>query len=166
MAPERSTDRSPCALCGSDTIRALWATFALNSAFTATQVVGSIVTHSLALGADTGTMVVDSGTYLINIFAEYVCIRGADARTTAAINAGAAGVSVVALVAVSILAMTESVGRIVQIEGNTTGTEPLPEINAQVMFAFTFGNLCIDMGNMHVQQHLRPLLAHLFVTVP
>ena len=135
-----------CLACSTPAIRALWATFALNSVFTAAQVAGSIISHSLALMGDTGTMCVDSGTYLINIFAEYVRARGASARTCATIDASAAAISVVALVVVCILTVSESVQRIVRIDGNATGVDPPEEVNAQVMFGFTLGNLFIDIG--------------------
>ena len=132
-------------LCGSSTIRALWMTFALNSAFTSAQVAGSLISHSLALMGDTGTMVVDSGTYLINILAEYVRLRGASSRTSAAIDAAAAGISVAALIAVSALTTSESIDRIIHINDKNV-TSPPEDINAHVMFAFTLGNLFIDIG--------------------
>ena len=146
--PTMADEREGCAACRSEEIRALWFTLVLNSVFTAAQVAGSIVSHSLALMGDTGTMVTDSITYSINIFAEYVHIRGADPRTSAAIHTAAAAISVIALVAVSVLTVCESIGRIMEITGDSHGSggdEP-KEVNAQVMFAFTLGNLFIDIG--------------------
>ena len=139
-------EREGCAACRSEAIRALWVTLVLNSVFTAAQVAGSIVSHSLALMGDTGTMVTDSITYSINILAEYVHIRGADPRTSAAIHTAAAAISVIALVAVSVLTVCESIGRIMEISSHGSGGDEPKEVNAQVMFAFTLGNLFIDIG--------------------
>jgi len=134
-------------VCGSSAIRALWATFFLNSLFTSAQVVGTIISHSVALGGDTGTMVVDSATYLINIIAEMLRLRGKNsARACACVDALAAGISVIALAAVSAMTVNESVGRLVLIASNASAAEQPEDINAQVMFAFTAGNLVIDIG--------------------
>lgn len=137
------------ALCGSASVRALWATFLLNSVFTGAQFAGSIISNSVALGADTGTMAVDSLTYLINIVAEVVRIRGASPRTSELIDATASGLSVIALIVVCALAVDESVGRLTSEAGDSgsgDGSGDAEDINAPVMFAFTFGNLIIDIG--------------------
>ena len=49
------------------------------------------------------------------------------------------------LIAVSALASSDAIGRIMAIEGHGNSTAAPPEnINATVMFSFTLGNLLID----------------------
>ena len=92
-------------------MRALWATFLLNTIFTTAQMVGGVASNSLALISDTGTMFVDSATYAVNLVAEYykeqLGGRGADV-----VEVVASIVSVVALIAVSVLIMHESILRL------------------------------------------------------
>ena len=135
-------------LCGSASVRALWMTFFLNSTFTGAQIAGSVIANSVALGADSGTMVVDSVTYLFNIAAECVRLRGASERTCAMIDASASGLSVIALIVVSALAIQDAISRILSNSGAGGGgaSDPGNAVNAQVMFAFTLGNLIIDIG--------------------
>jgi len=130
-----------CTACGSHDIRALWATFLFNSIFTVAQLFGSILSGSQALFSDTSTMFVDSATYLINILAEYLRIGGAKRRTSAAVDISAAGISFVALVAVAILNILESVKGIEEGGGDTSDSP-----NQYIMFGFTAGNLVIDIG--------------------
>ena len=130
-------------------IRALWLTFCLNTSFTGCQLAGSIISHSLALSADTGTMFVDSGTYAINIFAEFLKIRGAQRRTAAAVDLFAASVSVIALIVVASLDFQKSIEKLISNNSNSTEAgsgDGDDDINAPVVFGFTAGNLLIDIG--------------------
>ena len=53
--------------CCTSNMRALWATFMLNTLFTIAQTIGATASNSLALLSDTGTMWVDSATYAVNL---------------------------------------------------------------------------------------------------
>ena len=132
-------------------IRALWVTFFLNTSFACAQVVGAEVSHSLALAGDTGTMLVDSVTYLINIVAAHVAILGFRESTAKAIELCAALVSVASLIVVAALTTQDSVLRIMH--HNSTATPSVvvvsdeePKIQPQVMFTFTALNMLIDIG--------------------
>jgi Co/Zn/Cd efflux system component len=146
MAVATEPRASGCALCGSASIRALWVTWTLNSAFTMAQVFGSILSHSLALAGDTGTMVVDSVSYLINIGAEYVRIRGASERVTNLIDVAASGFSATSLAVVCALTTYESIRKIASVDASGSGSARLEDVDARIMFAFTAGNLAIDIG--------------------
>ena len=102
--------RRKCLICGSRALRALWVAFCCNTVFTVSQAFGSIISNSKALGADTGTMFVDSGTYLINIGAEYYRSKSESSeRTAAAIDIAASAVSVVALALVTAFFLHDSI---------------------------------------------------------
>ena len=119
-------------------MRALWATFGLNTSFTFAQMLGARAANSLALLGDTGTMAVDSLTYAINLIAEYNRHR-LSPRTSMAIEVSASLFSVVALVGVTMYVMHDA---IVRLSRPSTGTR----VNAGIMLVFTGINLLIDLG--------------------
>ena len=97
--------------CGNANIRALWWTFLLNTGFTVAQVAGAAAANSLAMMGDTGTMLVDSATYAINIYAEYQkAKRGPEAG--AKYDVAASIFSVITLVGVTVYVMADAVGRL------------------------------------------------------
>jgi len=144
---DRSVDQRSCGICATPAIRGLWQTLCLNTFFTCAQFFGSIIANSLALGADTGTMLSDSITYLINIAAELFRIRGASHRACTIVDLCASGLSILCLVTVTAIAMKESIGRLSSMSGEAgSGGGDDEDVNPYVMFGFTAGNLIIDIG--------------------
>ena len=102
--------------CSEPNMRALWATFILNTSFTICQALGARAANSLALLGDTGTMAVDSLTYAINLAAEYNKYR-LSVRTSDKIEIVASVFSVFALVGVTIYVMQDALKRLSSTEG-------------------------------------------------
>ena len=148
--------RRKCLICGSRALRALWVAFCCNTVFTVSQAFGSIISNSKALGADTGTMFVDSGTYLINIGAEYYRSKGESSeRTAAAVDIAASAVSVVALALVTAFFLHDSITAL-QEEPSEGGSGDAgsgdagsggadDSVNGAVVTLFTAANLIIDI---------------------
>ena len=127
------------AICCDANMRALWAIFGLNTAFTIAQLCGAAAANSLALMGDTGTMAVDSMTYAINLYAEYNKSRlGADRAE--ALEIGASVFSVVALLGVTAYVMRDAIDRLNAPQGDGDG------VNPSIMLFFTSLNLLIDFG--------------------
>lgn len=131
-----------CLCCHSRSLRALWVTFFMNTLFTIAQAFGSIIAHSKALGADTGTMFVDSATYLINIYAEYLKVRGFSERTCAVVDIIASVVSAISLLVVTGVFLFVSIDDLEEVGSGDDGED----VNGMVMVFFTVGNLLIDLG--------------------
>ena len=121
-------------------MRALWATFILNTVFTVAQLIGSRAANSLALMSDTSTMAIDSLTYAINVAAEYYKER-MGARQSAIIEIVASIVSVVFLVAVTANFLSDAINRL-----NADAEEVEEEVNPIIMLVFTSINLVIDFA--------------------
>lgn len=146
---EAAGGRSAC--CAAN-LRALWATFLLNTAFTFAQVIGATAANSLALLGDTGTMFVDSVTYAINIFAELNKHR----FETHSLEIGASLFSVAALCTVTAFVMRDAIGRLSRSRGGEAGSgEGSGEVEGEVegeevdpiiMLTFTCFNLLVDFG--------------------
>ena len=131
--------------CCTQNLRALWTTLLLNTSFTIAQIFGAAAAHSLALLGDTGTMVVDSITYAVNIAAEYYkeSVGGGDVmaeRRSAKIEVFASLLSVLALLGVTAVVTINALDRL-------NGTSPPIEddVDPDIMLGFTMVNLVIDI---------------------
>lgn len=102
------------------------------------QTIGATAANSLALLGDTGTMYVDSATYLINIAAEYHKAR-LGARNSALVEVAASVLSVLALVAVTCAILADALARLKA----PSGTE---DVDPGIMLAFTMVNLVVDFA--------------------
>ena len=137
--------RRKCLICGSRALRALWVAFCCNTVFTVSQAFGSIISNSKALGADTGTMFVDSGTYLINIAAEYYRSKGESSeRTAAVVDISASAVSVVALALVTAFFLHDSITALQEEEDAGSG-DAEDKVDGGIVIPFTAANLIIDI---------------------
>ena len=87
---------------------------------------------------DTGTMYVDSATYLVNIFAEYY--KDGLGERGKALEIGASFVSAFSLVGITAYVMTHAVMRL----GSEPGEEE--DVNPGIMLFFTVCNIFIDLG--------------------
>ena len=141
--------RRKCLICGSRALRALWVAFCCNTVFTVSQAFGSIISNSKALGADTGTMFVDSGTYLINIAAEYYRSKGESSeRTAALVDISASAISVVALALVTVFFLHDSITALQEEDagsGDAGSGDADDDVNGMVVTLFTAANLIIDI---------------------
>ena len=126
--------------CCTLNMRALWATFLLNTTFTIAQMFGASAAHSLALLGDTGTMVVDSLTYAINIAAEYHK-EALSARSAAKVELAASIVSLVALLGVTAWITFDAVVRLTSLDDGTQ-----LDVDPNIMLLFTTINLLVDFG--------------------
>ena len=120
-------------------MRALWATFLLNTSFAIAQMFGARAANSLALLGDTGTMCVDSATYAINIVAEYHK-ESVGARGAAMVEIGASLISTLALIGVTVAIMLDAVSRL---QAQNTGTDVA--VDPVIMLIFTAFNFLIDI---------------------
>ena len=130
------------AVCCAPNMRALWITFSLNTVFTITQLIGATASHSLALMGDTGTMGIDSLTYLINIIAEHNKHR-LDARTARAIEIAASLFSAVALCGVTVQVAMDALPRLAR-----TASEEV-DVDPDIMLFFTIINLLMGVERIH-----------------
>jgi Co/Zn/Cd efflux system component len=128
-----------CGRCGTSNMRALWATFLLNTSFTTAQALGAAAANSLALFSDTGTMAIDSATYLINITAEYYKARLGVAGS-AYVEIGASLLSVGGLLAVTGAIMADAVRRL------ENGNDGSGQVDPIIMLIFTSLNLLVDFA--------------------
>ena len=132
---EESLRRACCA----DNVRALWLLLALNSGYTALQTFGAVLANSLSLLSDTGTMYVDSVTYLINLFAEYQKVRQGKNETSMRYEVGATVFSIVSLLGVTAYTMDDAVKRLVS-------AAEREQVSAPIMLGFGLCNLLLDIS--------------------
>ncbi|CAK9004765.1 Hypothetical protein SCF082_LOCUS8323 [Durusdinium trenchii] len=130
-----------------NSLRALYVLFVLTSLFTVAQFFGAVVANSLSMYGDCVTMAVDSGTYLLNIYAErrklYSMnhlsehdLKALD-RARERLDTRAAVVSVLALLSVTIYIMIDAGQRI----HSEVGVDP---VNPKIMFGFTCVGLTVN----------------------
>ena len=118
-------------------MRALWTTFLLNTVFTVVQFFFARMANSLALMGDTGTMFVDSATYLVNLAAEYYKDR-LGPRNSKVVEVSATFFSAVSLLGVTVYIMTDAVERLTHRTGQ--------DVDEGIMLIFTSINLLVDFG--------------------
>ena len=136
-APEHVGEPSVRRACCADNVRALWLLLALNTGYTALQTAGAILANSLSLLSDTGTMYVDSVTYLINLFAEYQKTRQGMTETSMRYEVGATVFSIISLLGVTAYTMDDAVKRLVSAAGRE-------QVSAPIMLGFGLCNLILD----------------------
>jgi len=133
--PDVPTDRKTC--CGTSNLRALWGMFLLNTAFAISQMIGSIIANSLSMFSDSGSMLVDSFAYMINIFLERRKNQlGPDATKLWEVYTSVA--SVVLLVIVTIVALTDAAKRLQSREDDD-------DVDGRFVLGFAAGNLFVDV---------------------
>lgn len=121
--------------------KSLFAMFLLNTVFSCAQIVAALHANSLALLADSGTMLVDSVTYAFNIYAEYVRATTDDDARVRTVDVFASTFSVIALVVVTVYVFVGSLQRLVQADDND-GEET---VNGRLVVEFAVGNLVLDV---------------------
>ena len=136
--PTDAASNSLATKCCTSNLRALWAVFILSTGFASTQAVGATAANSLSLLADTGTMFIDSVTYIINIAAEYHKAR-LNARESALVEIGACLLSVIALLVVTVAIFIDALIRLHEPSGAEV-------VNPVIMLVFTALNLVIDFA--------------------
>lgn len=124
--------------CCTSNLRALYATFLLNTAFTLAQFFGARSANSLSLMSDTGIMFVDSATYAVNIAAEYYKER-LGARNSKLVECLATLVSAATLLGVTGYLMKDALARL-------QPGQPASDVNPAIMLVFTSVNLLVDFG--------------------
>jgi Co/Zn/Cd efflux system component len=144
MAPELD----PKAGClASPNLRSLWGFFALNTVFAAAQMTAAVVNNSLSMISDSGSMLVDSLTYAVNIYAERRRLRsGADAVR---LEVYASLFSVAALIVVTTVMFIDATHRL------CCGAADEKEVDGKIVLGFASGNLAIDVlmcTNLFYQQ--------------
>jgi len=149
--------------------RALRLTLALTVAFTVVEVVGGIVTGSLALLADAAHMLSDNASLAVALFAAWLAGRPAGPNRTFGYRRAeilAALFNGVALVAISIWIFIEAANRF---------RDP-PEVEAGLMLAIAAAGLAVNLvaarilhghadGNLNVSAALRHVLADLLGSI-
>ncbi len=149
--------------------RALRLTLALTIAYTVVEVVGGIVTGSLALLADAAHMLSDNASLAVALFAAWLAGRPAGPNRTFGYRRAeilAALFNGVALVAISIWIFIEAANRF---------RDP-PEVEAGLMLAIAAAGLAVNLvaarilhghadGNLNVSAALRHVLADLLGSI-
>ncbi|WP_313517739.1 cation diffusion facilitator family transporter [Pseudomonas sp.] len=123
--------------------KALWIALALTGGFMLTELVGGLLSHSLALLSDAAHMVTDTAALLIALLAIRMAQRQADARRTfgyARFEILAAAFNALLLLGVAVYIMIEAVRRFMQ----------PPELQTGTMLAIAVLGLVVNLISMRV----------------
>jgi Co/Zn/Cd efflux system component len=125
---------------GTDNLRALWGMFVLNTAFAIAQMIAATIANSLSLFSDSGSMLVDSFAYGMNILMERRKNRiGIEAARLREVYTSI--FSVLLLVGVTLFAFIDATIRLKRSDKK----ESKETVNGKIVFGFAFGNLVIDI---------------------
>ena len=123
--------------------KALWIALALTGGFMLTELIGGLLSHSLALLSDAAHMVTDTAALLIALLAIRMSRRQADARRTfgyARFEILAAAFNALLLLGVAVYIMVEAVRRLMQ----------PPELQTGTMLAIAVLGLVVNLISMRV----------------
>lgn len=130
-------DKTAC--LGTSNLRALWGMFILNTTFAISQMVGSRIANSLSMFSDSGSMLVDSFVYLINILMERTKNKyGPSASKLWEVYVSV--ISVTLLVTVTTVAIIDAASRLDSKQDDDTET-----VDGRFVVGFSLGNLLIDI---------------------
>ena len=133
----KSGERVGC--CGTSNLRALWGLLLLNTSFAVAQMVGAAIANSISMFSDSGSMLVDSFAYLLNLGMEKRKIKyGVEASKLFEVFTSI--ISVTLLVVVTISTVVTAAQRLVTRSGDDK------EVDGRFVFGFSFGNLLIDIA--------------------
>lgn len=133
-----------CCLCMqcSDNIKVLSVTITLFSAITGAQFLAAIFASSSALFVDAVTMLVDTATYIGNLFSECFNLRSSPARAHCEIFTS--GFSFVVLIGVAFWGMADSFKVLARLEQDSGEAD---DVNAQVVLAFGVSGIVLDLAS-------------------
>jgi len=120
-------------------LRALWGMFILNTLFAFTQLVAAAVANSLSMFSDSGSMLVDSFAYLVNIVLERRKHQLGPSKTKLW-EVYASVTSVGLLVAMTVFAIVDATARLKNDDEDDEST-----VDGKIVFAFAAGNLVLDV---------------------
>jgi Co/Zn/Cd efflux system component len=124
--------------CGTSNLRALWGLFLLNTTFAISQMIGAQLANSLSMFSDSGSMLVDSFAYLINLWMERTKNKfGAEASKIWEVYTSMFSVSL--LVLVTIVAIADAARRL-----NSRKVDE-DTVDGRYVLGFSLGNLLIDI---------------------
>jgi Co/Zn/Cd efflux system component len=133
-----STKRICGGTCASANLRTLWVMFLLNTSFALAQLIASVVANSLSMASDSGTMLVDSFTYSVNLFVEYKK-ASVGMKSTSRPEVYAALFSVMVLIIVTSVMLSQAAQRMCC----TTNLDN--SVNGSIVVGFSSTNLIIDI---------------------
>jgi Co/Zn/Cd efflux system component len=139
---------------GTHNLRALWGMFILNTAFAISQMVGSKLANSLSMFSDSGSMLVDSLAYMINICMERTKTKYGPAASKLW-EVYVSFISVSLLVTVTSIAIADAASRLSSSRLPNTGGAT---VDGRIVLGFSLGNLFIDVimcGNYCYQMRHR-----------
>jgi len=135
---EDSEARSSARCCGTRNLRVLWLILVLNTSFAVAQMVGASLANSLSMFSDSGSMLVDSISYLANIVMENAknkygkeASKGKEALTSL--------FSVILLLIVTGLAIGGATERLNEPDASSE------TVDGGFVMGFSLGNLFIDI---------------------
>ena len=123
-------------------LRALWGMFILNTLFAIAQMVGAVIANSLSMFSDSGSMLVDSFAYMVNILLERKKHQ-LGPRATKLWEVYTSVFSVGLLVSVTVFAIVDATVRL-RNAGHDNNNDV--SVNGRYVFGFAAGNLLVDIA--------------------
>ena len=123
---------------GSNNLRALWGLFILNTSFAAIQLVAAIMANSLSMVSDSGSMMVDSIAYMLNIVLE----RRKHLLGAKAVKLWEVVISILSVGLLTIVTLFSLVDASSRLHRHDDGDD----VDGRIVFGFAVGNFALDIA--------------------
>lgn len=122
--------------CEASNVRALVVLFLFNTSFAVAQVVAATAANSLSMYGDSATMLLDSLTYTLNIYAE--CHKSTSVAASLRLELIATTFSILTLLGVTVFLMWDAAARLESVNRGQG-------VQADIMLEFSVANLVVDV---------------------